>query len=271
MDKDDVINEIQLQLSHPGNQSVFVVVEGQDDCLFFKLKLSSQTELIESYSGKKGVKEIVSYFQKKQVIGICDRDYQQVTNGNGIFYYDNCCLEMMIIANDEAMGQLWADFYDGALSPQQLRQTILQELKWISVFRKKNAENNWGVNFGSKTHFPVPKVFDNHQNFQLQTAEQIIDRQNRNFIANHPNEYAVVQNAWRNDPNDLNSLLQITQGHDFVSCFKLFCTDNSKKAPASDAVEHSLRCAFHMTQFEQTDLYADLKTYEQHENLCILA
>ncbi len=271
MDKDDEINEIQFMLSYPGNQSVFVVVEGPDDCSFFKSKLSSQTELIESFSGKRGVKEIVSHFQKKQVIGICDRDYQQVTNGNGIFYYDDCCLEMMLIANDEVMEQLWSNFYRGTLSAQQLRLTILQELKWISVFRKKNAENNWGVKFGSKTHFPVSKVFDSNQNFQLQEAEQIIDLQNQNFIANHPNEYAEVQNAWRNPPNDLASLLQITQGHDFVSCFKLFCNDGSKKAPASDAVENSLRCAYRMSDFQRTCLYADLKTYEQQENLCILA
>lgn len=271
MDKDSIINEIRSMISYPGNQSTFVVVEGPDDSAFFNDKLSAKTELVESFSGKKGVKEIVEYFHKKQVIGVCDRDYQQPENEERIFYYDYCCLEMMLVANDDVMRQLGGEFYRGSLSAQQLREKILHELKWISVFRKLNSEKGWNVRFGSNSQFPVPNILDESKSFQLSEAKKIINQRNASFIDTHSAEYAQVQEAWQNDPDDLVSLLHITQGHDFVSCFKCFCTDDTKKAPASDSVEHSLRCAYRMTDFQQTALYAELKAYEGKTSLSILS
>lgn len=271
MDKDSIINQITGTLNYPNNKTSFVVVEGEDDIAFLNDKLSSGAEIVESFGGKDGVKEIVGFFQKKQVIGVCDRDYEQFSNNSNIFYYDYCCLEMMLIANDEVMGQLRGEYYRGSLSAQQLREKILLELKWLSVFRKLNSQNNWNVKFGSHSQFPVSNIIDDSKKFQLNEAENVINQRNNNYIVNHPIEYAQVQLAWRNDPRDLVSLLQITQGHDFVKCFKCFCSNNGRKEPASDSVEHSLRCAYRMSDFQQTQLYSELKTYENQTNLCILS
>ena len=267
MEKDDIINEIQLMINYPDNQSVFVVVEGEDDIAFFPDLLSPDVELVESFSGKEGVKEIVMHFSKPQVIGVCDRDYQQSATEPRIFYYDNSCLEMMLIVSDVVMNRLRSGFYRGSLSSQELRQTILKELKWLSVFRKLNSHNGWGVNFKG---FPINNVIKNER-FQLVEAENTINKRSKDYITNHPTEYAQVKSEWQTYPDTVADLLLITQGHDFINAFKAFCTVQGRRAPAQDAVACSLRCAYRMDDFKTTALYRDLKAYEERCHLQILS
>lgn len=100
--KDEIIAEISLMSSADlNNKNFFVLVEGKDDMTFLNRKLASNVYLFESFSGKEGVKEIVKYFNKDNIIGICDKDYDDCAE-NHIFYYDYSCLEMMLISCDEA-------------------------------------------------------------------------------------------------------------------------------------------------------------------------
>lgn len=74
--KDDLIAEIRLTLGADfKREHTVIIVEGEDDISFFNGKLSSNVDIRESFSGKRGVLEIVSLFSDSRVIGVCDVDY----------------------------------------------------------------------------------------------------------------------------------------------------------------------------------------------------
>ena len=148
LDKDTTISEIKLQLDADiEKKNVFIVVEGQNDitclCKFF----SDNVVLSESFSGKQGVEEIVSFFNNSRVIGIRDRDYKLEQESNKIFYYDFCCLEMMLINCDEVFKNLCIEYYDVKHSYLNFRLFLLSKLKKISLTRKFNEILFWGINF----------------------------------------------------------------------------------------------------------------------------
>ena len=59
--KDDLIAEIRLTLGADfKREHTVIIVEGEDDISFFNGKLSSNVDIRESFSGKRGVLEIVS-------------------------------------------------------------------------------------------------------------------------------------------------------------------------------------------------------------------
>lgn len=94
--KDDLIAEIRLTLGADfKREHTVIIVEGEDDISFFNGKLSSNVDIRESFSGKRGVLEIVSLFSDSRVIGVCDVDYDTGTPSPQILYYDYSCLEMI--------------------------------------------------------------------------------------------------------------------------------------------------------------------------------
>lgn len=67
--KDDLIAEIRLTLGADfKREHTVIIVEGEDDISFFNGKLSSNVDIRESFSGKRGVLEIVSLFSDSRVI-----------------------------------------------------------------------------------------------------------------------------------------------------------------------------------------------------------
>lgn len=90
-----------------------IIVEGEDDISFFNGKLSSNVDIRESFSGKRGVLEIVSLFSDSRVIGVCDVDYDTGTPSPQILYYDYSCLEMMLISSDSAFTPFFHTYYRG--------------------------------------------------------------------------------------------------------------------------------------------------------------
>lgn len=275
--KERLISQVRARLSADiARKEVFVVVEGESDVAFFKAKAASNTTLVPTM-GKSRADEVVGHFTENRVIGICDRDYQQIQGTQRIFYYDYCNLEMMLIANDDAMCQITGEFYRGTLTFKELREKILCELKWLSVFRKyrdehlpadKDKQKEWNVNF---KEISIPNMIDINGVFQQTIAEQEVDAHSDGFIQSHPAEYQQILQQYNVTSDQLQNLLLITQGHDFVKAFEYFCGAVSSPAPRKGAVEHSLRCAYRMSDFQQTALYSDLKAYERSTNLSILS
>ena len=63
LSKDDIIADIRLTLSADfEHEKIVIVVEGEDDIVFFNGKLHPDVDIHESFSGKQGVKEIVTFF-----------------------------------------------------------------------------------------------------------------------------------------------------------------------------------------------------------------
>ena len=146
--KDDLIAEIRLTLGADfKREHTVIIVEGEDDISFFNGKLSSNVDIRESFSGKRGVLEIVSLFSDSRVIGVCDVDYDTGTPSPQILYYDYSCLEMMLISSDSAFTPFFHTYYRGKTGFAEIRLKLLQELKWLSCYRKLNSIFGWGICF----------------------------------------------------------------------------------------------------------------------------
>mgnify|MGYP001328335572 FL=1 len=141
MTRDATISEIILEKSADiKKEKAFIVLEGYDDIRCLKKIVTQNVVMILSFSGKDGVKEIVQHFGSDRVIGICDRDYEAVANTQEIFYYDFCCLEMMLISADAAFEAICSEYYNNAEDVLSMREAILRKLFILSNIRKANAE-----------------------------------------------------------------------------------------------------------------------------------
>lgn len=265
--KDYIISDLRLSLSDDiYREKVFVVVEGEDDIKFLKSYLNSETTVLyESYDGKNGVSEIVKNFfsTDKRVIGIRDRDYLSYEESPKIFFYDNCCLEMMIVENEEAFNSIYNEFYKGDMQSRELLNKILIELKILSIIRMYNEKFQWAINLKALS---INNVFiQDIYGIDNEKVVKELDKANNNIIDDNKLE---MINEYGSQVQTIQELLKITQGHDFSSLFTAICNTHANKHFNSKSVEMALRCSYRNKDFEETRLHNSLTTYQ--ENIGIL-
>lgn len=271
LNKEDIIAEIRLTLAadYEHTKSI-VVVEGADDVNFFNGKLHEDVDLRESFSGKCGVEEIITYFSDHRVIGICDMDYDIQNTNPQMFYYDYSCLEMMLISNDSAFQSFLYTYYFGRQCPQEIRYQLLSSLKWLSLYRKLSREHNWAVRFDGLS---IAKAFNsNTHTLNIETLLSQIIKTNPDLVSQNRSQLELVSSAYRED-HDLKKLLLITQGHDFLYCFKAFCESSQQrmtKSPGVLELFHALLCSYRKEDFSESSLYEALIGYQTTYRLNIL-
>lgn len=261
--KEDIISDIHLTLGADVNRNhVVVIVEGNDDLKFFKHEFKNEnTYLYESYDGKNGVRHLASnkFASDERVIGIRDRDYSNLMMGvNSLFFYDNCCMEMMFIENKDAFSKICCEFYNGTMEENELKLHILLSLLFLSSIRKASEENNWEL---ALKDIPINNMMDiNTNSICKETLLKELRKRNRDKIdEDKMNKVEAICNSY----NDYKKLLLITQGHDFAKLFAAIC--NKIKpigAIKHDKVEIGLRCGFTHEAFKRTKLYAALNKYQ---------
>lgn len=258
--KDEIIAEISLMTSADlSNKSFFIIVEGQDDIAFFNKKLANDAFLIESFSGKEGVKEIVRFFDKDNVIGICDRDYDAASETR-IFYYDYSCLEMMLVSCDEAFESFVSAHYQGKDDYKTIRKTVFDNLKWISYLRFINSKKALGINFKGVS---FSRSFDyNKRCIDLSKLMDQIFKINKELPTKFKDELNEVS-VFCKHKHRLHTYYSITQGHDYIYCLKCFCDAErtQKKSAGAESLVLSLMSSFRKSDFKNTNLYNTLKAY----------
>ncbi len=268
LDKATTISEIRLILGQNRN-SVCVVVEGADDQkLFVPLLNESNVVVFQSYSSKIGVDEIVNshFLQNNRVIGIRDKDYDANPICNRVFFCDYCCAEMMIIANDTCFKRLYLNFYEqGQFDFQQLRLLCLKCLEKLSKYRMLNDRNHWTV------------IFDGIKPGNFYNTNQIdMDIAIRNEL-NNRNHSNPIDQARENDCGllprcqTLPEYLDITNGHDFIQLFCTLCKNNHGKNVSISEIEIALRSSFGKDAFMISNLYTQLKLYQEQNHLSVVA
>lgn len=263
LSKEDIIAEIRLTLSADfEHKKGIVVVEGEDDILFFNGKLHPDVDLRESFSGKCGVEEIVCYFSDDRVIGICDIDYDSRSTCPKMLYYDYSCLEMMLISNNSVFSSFFYAYYQGSKSPQEIRQQILSNLKWLSLYRKLSSNNSWGVRFNGLS---IAKAFDqNDQTIDITNLLGQIHTINPGLISHNREQLRLLSEAYRGEYT-LEQYLLITQGHDFLYFFQALCEVSKRskgKSPSVEELFRALLCSCHRENFFEFELYQNLISYQ---------
>lgn len=271
--KEDIISEIRLILSTDFyKKKSVVIVEGEDDVLFFNGKIHQDAYIQESFSGKRGVMEIVDHFLDNRVIGICDADYDSRSTCPQMFYYDNSCLEMMLISNDSAFSAFFFTYYqNNKKTPQEVRLHLLSNLKWISLYRKLSAENNWGINFKG---ISIAIAF-NEANQMLETPKLLsqINKINPGYVSSSREHLALLSTECRKQ-YDQNDYLSFTQGHDFLCYFQVYCESVRHlkgKSPGITELSHALICSYRKEDFTESLLFHNLNEYQTTYQLNILS
>lgn len=265
LSKEDMISDINLMRgANASPQPIFLVVEGRDDIIFFQKRIKNNVNLYESFSGSIGVREIIEFFCANNVIGICDRDYDNTYTNEHIFFYDYNCLEMMLVSNDEAFDSVCTTCYAGELSCTNLRLQILNDLKLISILRKINFEDKIGINFDRMSI----NVLYNKQRKNIDVTK-IKDAIRNNIIIDKRTEIAQLISRFAT----YEQLLQITNGHDFISYLQLIFETN--KPPKSKSLNvnmifMALSIAFRKEEFIHTSIYQSLKNFESECHLTVL-
>lgn len=254
--KDSIISDIKLLLGADINkENVYVVVEGEDDIKFLRRYLNSNVMIYESFSGKNGVEEIVQSKNicSSRVIGIRDKDYCNDDRGKKIFFYDRCCLEMMITEFDKAFNGIYYEFYNGEMEPDKLKEHILTELFIVSQVRKYNEENKIGIIFkGLSFQFIID------DKLKIDT-EKFID-QLKKMNSGKPIDFTSIigELLYKNTDNKLD----ITNGHDFILLFKVICDKGcSKKSANEKNISSVLRSSFSEEFLKETTLYKSVSDY----------
>ncbi|MEN8075350.1 hypothetical protein ABFP60_00230 [Clostridioides difficile] len=264
--KEGIISEIKLLLSADINkkQSV-VIVEGDDDIKLLRKFLQNDVHINESFSGKGGVEEIVSFFYDKRVIGIRDKDYDEISN-NKIFIYDYSCLEMMIISYKNIFESMYYEYYNGTLSYEEFFCVVLNGIKRMSLLRKINSEEKYEIKLKG---ISISNIIDENYICLERLMEEVVKRNKDKFQVDFIETLKDrILNEEEKDYN-IDELLHITQGHDFIDNFKINCRKNSGREPSKDDVASSLRCLFNDSHFKTTKLYNSLNEYESLVNLNI--
>lgn len=184
LSKDSTISEIRLCKSADiTHKWVHLIVEGPDDIRFFRCNTSEKVILYESYSGKKGVIEIVSHFSTNNVIGICDRDYDTEDPPDRIFFYDRSCLETMLVADYKTFEKTCCILYPNVSDCVNVQTRIFESLRWLSLFRKINAREGFNINFRSISIERAYKEQDGRLDISVLLAQ--LCAANREFFQNH--------------------------------------------------------------------------------------
>lgn len=254
--KDSIISDIKLLLGADINkENVYVVVEGDDDIKFLRRYLNSNVTIYESFSGKNGVEEIVNskIIFSPRVIGIRDKDYCNDVKNKKMFFYDRCCLEMMIAEFDKAFNGIYCEFYDGEMEPYKLKEHILTELFKVSQLRKYNEEKKMEINFkGLSFQSIIDDKFKIDEEKFIEQLKKLNSGTSINFI-NIINEL-LDQNV--------DNMLDITNGHDFVLLFKTICDKSCSKNSANEKqISSVLRSSFSEEFLKETTLYKIINDY----------
>lgn len=254
LSKDTAISEIKLLLGADIEKiKIIVVVEGEDDTSFLSKFFREHVILVESYSGKQGVEDIINTQEiyDNRVIGVRDKDYCDRPSNERIFFYDRCCLEMMIIENAESFISICSEYYKGELRADKLKEHILKELYKLSMLRKYNEENNKSINFKGLS---FQNFIDNENRLNEDNLKKCITKINADPIdfdclSEVPRDYSIED------------FLNITNGHDFVNFFKVISDKMNNKMPSSKQISTNLRVSYNRASFLKTDIYESINVY----------
>lgn len=265
-------NEIRLLLSVPQNKSKTIVIfEGQDDIkLFMPLLNLNSVYLFESYGGKPAIKSIlqVRFLNEKRVVGIADKDYE-MQKVERLFFCDYCNAEMMIVGNDDSLAYTLFTVTNEWLDVSSVRDRVLQKLIFLTIIRKLNDENDWGLTF---QNISINGIMQKSDLTPLMQAVRVINSKNRLNIIDEQRKGKI-----KSEKEHLLSenLLEYTNGHDFCKALLReikFLFPSSKKIASisSDEFEDFLRMGYRKEFFAYSSLYNSLYKYQTQNHLVIV-
>jgi predicted ATP-binding protein involved in virulence len=124
-------------------------------------------------------------------------------------------------------------------------------------------------------------TYDTHQTTMCNPATHRLDLSRLETQINqlNPHDSNVVQGQMQEAKNesdtisDPNSLLMVTQGHDFLNYFHQLCSYSLRQhvvLPKAKELCRSLLCSYRLSDFKSTNLYRNLTSIQQASNRTIV-
>ena len=238
------ISEVIEKKYHPPVKSFNVVVEGNTDEIFYKKIFNKGVCKIIPMYGVDNVKyifgkndsidnEFIQEIQKKQVIGLIDRDFQDTPNMSNIYKsekYQNLFvtetndLETLVLKNggiqlfcSKLCNKKTQDHFKKKHNIQDLESFIISLSNLIGVPRCINSKENWGISFKILN---ITEIFcKDGLSFKSISLKNIIDMIFANQ-KNNPNkdDFERKCNKKLEEIDNLTSMRwDLCQGHDTIN------------------------------------------------------
>ncbi len=290
------LERISWLLNYSPN-TVYCVVEGKSDVALFGKLLTDNVKFDDCFWGneyrlfkeifKDGCGKVETlikmydhnhdkYNNRHRLIGIRDKDYEEKPACERIFFCDFCCAEMMVIGNVNCFKAICKEFYCNNMlncynnncssGLHEIRLSCLKHLESLSRLRKYNYDKQCGYNL---------TILDTKLNYNDDVNEMNDDIIEELKISNNDkdiNKLINIFNYCRKKTGDssLENLLDITNGHDFSKIFVQMCKKYRSGKYRQEDIERGLRISFNKESFRNTNLYNDLKKYQEKNKLRIV-
>ncbi len=249
--KEDIIAYIRAELDADlDNELCLVLVEGEADIKFCKRVLNENVVLYESFSGKEGLNTLIEEqsINDYRVIAIRDKDYVKIeTLKDRVFVYDESCLEMMLLKNEDVLQGFFNVYCENERSSFEILNDVIRQLSPYSVARKKNEEQRLGINF--KSGFGDLII-----NGQLR-IDELFDRVGLSETLKEECKREAASLS-------LEDIYNITNGHDICKYLGHIAYKKKRGDLAEEIVRNSLLCSYRKNDFKQTHLYTLIKDYQ---------
>lgn len=268
LDKNSIISSLRLALSADiKTQTAFIIVEGEDDSKLLKKFVMGNVTIYESFSGKEGIKEIITceYINDKRVVGIRDKDYHEGSVHERIFFYDKSCMEMMIMQFDSVFASIYHEFYTGNQSIENLNLKIFSSLFFLSMFRKYNEQRDLRIKFKD---FSFLKILDENLGITINMMISELQARSANCTTCLQALYNEITGLIL--PDLINKYLHIINGHDFIQMFQVHCNSASNRKHISHKhIAAALRVAFGHELFITTEIYSKTTNYSRSVDIVL--
>ncbi|MDR1290089.1 MAG: DUF4435 domain-containing protein [Planctomycetaceae bacterium] len=304
----DTVNLTQLSQNSPiGENSVWILVEGDDDCKIYPKFFQKEKCKIEQVHGGVGQLEIaLNKLQQyaDRIAGIRDADFCHLSGKHSslknLFYTDCHDIEMTMIQNDTVLENI---LYEYSLQSNiaDIKQNILNEASYVGYTKYYNDVNNCSINFEGITFGKIVTLQGDNLFLQkssyLQNLNERSPRKTISIDENTVNQFIAS--------NPIHDLYQLVNGHDFIKLLALrinfhiskgipepvLAVDFAHEEPlhvvalaCSDSrilkrlqhinhkdVSKSLRNSYRIDDFKLTNLYNCLLLWQNMNGLDILA
>ncbi|MDR2643921.1 MAG: DUF4435 domain-containing protein [Planctomycetaceae bacterium] len=269
-----------MSQTHPSKkEKVWIYVEGRDDKkLFGTIFHKDKTELTAT-NGITSVTLIVNsllQYSCNNVVGIIDADFIRLDNirnqnpNPNIFLTDNHDAEMMLIQNETVFRKItWTYLEDIDTNIHfdyiDFRKKILESLVWFSLIRLYNHIHDLAL---IVENFPIHECID----FQKNDISFVVQKRKCITLVNQKSENKK-QAVKEEDIDQMNfttsDYWNLCNGHDFLKVWAKSLQILTRQNINDKKLHHDLCLVFNPDIFKETQLYAQLKEWEERFSLSL--
>jgi hypothetical protein len=266
----DKINEIRLSLrSKTGNNIIWILVEGEDDCKIYPKFFDETSARVEFVNGGKGQLTIALNTlttETEQVIGIQDADFLHLENSypnvKNLFFTDCHDIEMTMLGFEKVRDNFFTEYRLSDKS-QAICDNVLKESSFIAYIRWYNEKNHCEILFsGIKFGGNLSEI----TNDKICIKKQELLNELNNRSANKKEELTLENIADFTGKNPTDDFFNLCNGHDTTALFALIV---GKQVSHTEFCRH-LRLSFTLQEFSTTTLYAEINSWQQKNGFAIL-